>query len=223
MKENGDRMSKNMDSLLNTVESELLTPNQMSLSLLESAIDSFGARTIDFGEVFVQSINYESFSLEDGRVKAGSFSQNSGFGVRAISGEKTGFSYCDGIDANSLINSAKTAASIAKRGGGIKRENYSKTKFLPKYAPVDPLTSMTDKQKANILLEIDQDARRADPRVEEVSASLTSSFEHMLVMSSDGVLAADIRPLVRLSVSVIAVEGNKRERGNAGGGGSCFP
>ena len=219
MKENGDRMSKNMDSLLDTVESELLTPNQMSLSLLESAIDSFGARTIDFGEVFVQSINYESFSLEDGRVKAGSFSQNSGFGVRAISGEKTGFSYCDGIDANSLINSAKTAASIAKRGGGIKRENHSKTKFLPKYAPVDPLTSMTDKQKANILLEIDQDARRADPRVEEVSASLTSSFEHMLVMSSDGVLAADIRPLVRLSVSVIAVEGNKRERGNAGGGG----
>ena len=219
MKENGDRMSKNMDSLLDTVESELLTPNQVSLSLLESAIDSFGARTIDFGEVFVQSINYESFSLEDGRVKAGSFSQNSGFGVRAISGEKTGFSYCDGIDADSLINSAKTAASIAKRGSGIKRENYSKTKFLPKYAPVDPLTSMTDKQKANILLEIDQDARRADPRVEEVSASLTSSFEHMLVMSSDGVLAADIRPLVRLSVSVIAVEGNKRERGNAGGGG----
>ena len=208
-----------MDSLLDTVESELLTPNQVSLSLLESAIDSFGARTIDFGEVFVQSINYESFSLEDGRVKAGSFSQNSGFGVRAISGEKTGFAYCDGIDRNSLMNSAKTAASIAKRGSGIKRESYSKTKSLSKYAPVDPLTSMTDKQKANILLEIDQDARRADPRVEEVSASLTSSFERMLVMSSDGVLAADIRPLVRLSVSVIAVEGNKRERGNAGGGG----
>ncbi len=212
-------MSKNIDSLLDTVESELLTPNQVSLSLLESTIDSFGARTIDFGEVFVQSINYESISLEDGRVKAGTFSQNSGFGVRAISGEKTGFSYCDGIDGNSLINSAKTAASIAKRGSGVKRENYSKTKSLSKYAPVDPLTSMTDKQKANILLEIDQDARRADPRVEEVSASLTSSFEHMLVMSSDGVLAADIRPLVRLSVSVIAVEGNKRERGNAGGGG----
>ncbi len=103
-------MSKNIDSLLDTVVSELLIPNQLSLSILESAIDSFGARSIDFGEVFVQSINYESFSLEDGRVKTGSFSQNSGFGVRAISGEKTGFSYCDGIDADSLISSAKTAA-----------------------------------------------------------------------------------------------------------------
>ena len=151
-------------------------------------------------------------------MKAGSFSQNSGFGVRAISGEKTGFSYCDGIDGNSLINSAKTAASIAKRGSGIKRE-ITRRRSPSKYAPVDPLTSMSDKQKANILLDIDQDARRADSRIEEVSASLTSSFERMLVMSSDGVLAADIRPLVRLSVSVIAVEGNKRERGNAGGGG----
>jgi TldD protein len=212
-------MSNNIDSLIDTVVSELLVPNQLSLSILESAMDSFGARSIDFGEVFIQSINYESFSLEDGRVKAGSFSHNSGFGVRAVSGEKTGFSYCDGIDAHSLIDSAKTASSIAKRGSGIKRENYSKTRSLSKYAPVDPLTSMSDKQKANILLEIDQDARRADPRVEEVSASLTSSFERMLVMSTDGVLAADIRPLVRLSVSVIASEGNKRERGNAGGGG----
>ena len=112
MKENGDRMSKKIDSLLDTVVSDLLIPNQLSLSILESALDSFGARSIDFGEVFVQSINYESFSLEDGRVKAGSFSQNSGFGVRAISGEKTGFSYCDGIDADSLISSAKTEYSI---------------------------------------------------------------------------------------------------------------
>ncbi len=212
-------MSNSIDSLLNTVVSELLIPNQLSLSILESAIDSFGTRSIDFGEVFVQSINYESFSLEDGRVKAGSFSQNSGFGIRAISGEKTGFSYCDGIDADSLMSSAKTAASIAKRGSGIKRENYSKTNSLSKYASVDPLTSMSDEQKAKILLKIDQEARRADPRVEDVSASLTSSFERMLVMSSDGVLAADIRPLVRLSVSVIAVEGRRRERGNAGGGG----
>ena len=212
-------MSKNIHSSLDIAVSELLTPNQLSLSILESAIDSLGGRSIDFGEVFVQSIDYESFSLEDGRVKAGSFSQNSGFGVRAVSGEKTGFSYCDGIDAGSLISSAKTAASIAKRGSGIKRENYSQMNILPKYNSDDPLTSMPDKQKANILLEIDQDARRADPRVEEVSASLTSSFERMLVMSSDGVLAADIRPLVRLNVSVIAVEGNNRERGNAGGGG----
>jgi len=101
--ENGDQMRKNTDSMLDIVLSELLIPNQISVSSLESAMDSFGARSIDFGEVFIQSVNYESFSLEDGRVKAGSFSQNSGFGVRAISGEKTGFSYCDGIDADSLI------------------------------------------------------------------------------------------------------------------------
>ncbi len=219
MKVDDDRMSKNIDSLLNTVVSELLVPNQMSLSSLETAMDSFGSRSIDFGEVFVQSINYESFSLEDGKVKAGSFSQKSGFGVRAISGEKTGFSYCDGIDADSLVGSARTAASIAKRGSGIRREKYAKVNSPPKYSSVDPLKSMPDKDKADILLGIDQDVRKADPRVEEVSASLTSSFERMLVMSSDGVLAADIRPLVRLSVSVITVEGNKRERGNAGGGG----
>ncbi|MGM1234379.1 metalloprotease TldD, partial [Escherichia coli] len=139
--------------------------------------------------------------------------------VRAISGEKTGFAYADQISLLALEQSAQAARTIVRDSGDGKVQTLGAVEHSPLYTSVDPLQSMSREEKLDILRRVDKVAREADKRVQEVTASLSGVYELILVAATDGTLAADVRPLVRLSVSVLVEEDGKRERGASGGGG----
>ncbi|MFV3243161.1 metallopeptidase TldD-related protein, partial [Klebsiella pneumoniae] len=142
-----------------------------------------------------------------------------GVGVRAVSGEKTGFAYADQISKLALEQSAQAARTIVRDTGNGKVQTLGAVEHRALYTSIDPLQSMTREEKLDILRRVDKVARAADQRVQEVSASLSGVYELILVAATDGTLAADVRPLVRLSVSVLVEEDGKRERGSSGGGG----
>lgn len=208
-----------MNEVVATVEKQLLQAKGMSLSDIEHSIGTLLGREIDYGEVFIQSTRGESFGLEDGIVKDGSFGVEAGIGVRALAGEKTGFAYSEDIRLDGLREAAKAAQSIA--GAGVPRglPNFRVGAYPSLYAATDPISSLSDEDKVSLLQRVDQVARAQDPRVQEVNVRISGNHETMLVMASDGTLAADIRPLVRFDVSVIVEHNGRRERGNAGGGG----
>lgn len=139
--------------------------------------------------------------------------------MRAISGEKTGFAYADQISLLALEQSAQAARTIVRDSGDGKVQTLGAVEHSPLYTSVDPLQSMSREEKLDILRRVDKVAREADKRVQEVTASLSGVYELILVAATDGTLAADVRPLVRLSVSVLVEEDGKRERGASGGGG----
>ncbi|WP_139781186.1 metalloprotease TldD, partial [Salmonella enterica] len=157
--------------------------------------------------------------LEDRIIKDGSYNIDQGVGVRAISGEKTGFAYADQISLLALEQSAQAARTIVRENGEGKVKTLAAVAHQPLYTTLDPLQSMSREEKLDILRRVDEAAREADKRVQEVNASLTGVYELILVAATDGTLAADVRPLVRLSVSVQVEEDGKRERGASGGGG----
>jgi TldD protein len=191
----------------------------MAFAEIEETVFDLLSREIDYGEVFVQSTRSESFGLEDGIVKDGAFSVDAGIGVRALAGEKTGFAYSEDIRLDGLQQAAKAARSIAKKGAGRGVPALNATAYPALYEGVDPISSLSDAEKVVLLRQVDGIARAEDARVKEVNVRISASHESMLVMASDGTLAADIRPLVRLDVSVIVQQGERRERGSAGGGG----
>ena len=208
-----------MNEVVATVEKQLLQAKGMSLSDIERSIGVLLGREIDYGEVFIQSTRGESFGLEDGIVKDGSFGVEAGIGVRALAGEKTGFAYSEDIRLDGLREAAKAAKSIA--GTGVTRglPRFRVGTYPSLYAAIDPISSLSDEDKVSLLQRVDQIARAEDPRVQEVNVRISGNHETMMVMASDGTLAADIRPLVRFDVSVIVEHNGRRERGNAGGGG----
>ena len=201
----------------------ILTGTDVSENDVQSAIDELLGNTIDYGEVYIQRVKSESWGLEDGIVKDGSFSVDAGIGVRALSGEKTGFAYCEDVKCAGLHDAAKAAKSIAKSnakiGDGKTQDQYRVESHEPLYVDQDPIRSMDEVAKVALLQRVDQVARQTDPRVKQVNVRVSASHDVMLVMANDGTQAGDIRPLVRLDVSVIVESGSKRERGNAGGGG----
>ena len=154
--------------------------------------------------------------LEDKIIKDGSYHIDQGVGVRAVSGEKTGFAYADQISLNALRQSSEAARSIVREQAAAHALSAVLNRSL--YAPVNPLDSLTREDKIALLHRVDKVARTADPRVQEVNASLSGVYEQVLVAATDGTLAADIRPLVRLSISVQVEDQGKRERGASGGG-----
>lgn len=174
-------------------------------------------KTLDFADAYFQQIYSESWLLEDGIIKRGSFAVHRGVGVRAVSGEKTGFAYADEINLDILHDLTGTAARIIQAGetGVVKVSHQIKYDAL--YSDVHPLTTITEEAKINLLKLVDQEARR-EPRVKQVIASLAGVYEAMVVVGSDGVVAEDLRPLVRLNVTVIAENNGRRESGSAGGG-----
>ena len=176
-------------------------------------------RDVDTGELFFQHRRSESWSLEDGTVKDGYFSVDRGVGVRAISGEKTGFAYADDIALPALAQAADAARSIARAGGDRSVQAYARTAPTPRYAALDPIGSANEDEKVALLQRIDAFARDLDPRVAEVTARIAATHEMSLVVASDGTLAGDIRPLVRFDVTVIAEQDGRRERGFGGSGG----
>ena len=208
-----------MNDVVATVEQQLLQARGLGLGDIEQGIGMLLGREIDYGEVFIQSTRGESFGLEDGIVKDGSFGVEAGIGVRALAGEKTGFAYSEDIRLDGLREAAKAAQSIVKAGSARGLPGYKATEYPALYAEADPISSLSAEDKVSLLQRIDRVARAQDPKVKEVNVRISGNHESMLVMASDGTLAADIRPLVRFDVSVIVEHNGRRERGNAGGGG----
>lgn len=205
--------------IVNQVSERLLNPNNLSQKDLMHLLDMLSARQIDFGDLYFLSGYYESWSLEDRIIKSASFHRDQGVGVRAIVGEKTGFAYTDQLTLDRLEQSVSAANSITKLQTPVSVTPFKSADIVAKYQSINPINSFSQEQKVAILRQVDQLARSIDPRVIEVSASLTGSYEDILIAATDGTLCADIRPLVRLSVSVIVEQAGKREHGSSGGGG----
>ena len=195
---------------LNLVSEQLLAANGLKHQDLFAILGQLAERRLDYGDLYFQSSYHESWVLEDRIIKDGSYNIDQGVGVRAISGEKTGFAYADQISLLALEQSAQAARTIVRDSGDGKVQTLGAVEHSPLYTSVD---------KLDILRRVDKVAREADKRVQEVTASLSGVYELILVAATDGTLAADVRPLVRLSVSVLVEEDGKRERGASGGGG----
>ena len=204
---------------LDMAREALLSPYGLGESDLQTVLDQLMGHSIDYADLYFQLSRHESWMLEDGIVREGHHGIEQGVGVRAVSGEKTGFAYSDEIMLPALTEAADAARAIARSGRQGAVQAWQQHAGQRLYLPVDPLSSLDADQKITLLRELDAEARRQDPRVKQVVVSLASTHEVILVAASDGTLAADVRPLVRMNVSVIAEQGDRREQGSAGGGG----
>jgi TldD protein len=200
-------------------ESRLLLPAGLDSNGLDRAFGALLGPGIDFGDLYFQHARRESWSMEDGIVKDGAHSIEQGVGVRAISGEKTGFAYSDEIDTQALLEAAGSARAIARDGTASVARTLVPGSGRSLYAPEDPIDALGNEAKVEALRAIDRLLRAADPRVQQVMVSLAGGVDTILVARSDGVLAADVRPLVRINVQVIVEQNGRRESGYAGGGG----
>jgi TldD protein len=174
---------------------------------------------VDYADLYFQYTRSEGWSLEEGQVKSGSFNIEQGVGVRAVSGEKTAFAYSDDISQPALLAAAEATRAIAKAGAIHKPHAVARKSGHALYQPIDPLTSLKDAEKVALLEKLERYARAVDSRVTQVMANLASEYDVVLIARSDGHQAADVRPLVRLSLQVIAEQDGRREQGSAGGGG----
>lgn len=206
-------------SPLELARNRLLVPAGLDDRHLDEALGRMLTGGVDAAELYFQFVRHESWSLEDGMVKEGSHSIDQGVGVRAISGDKTGFAYSDELVVPALMSAADAARAISRQGqsGGLQAWQARPGRKL--YSAVDPLTTLDDGAKVELLQTVDRMARALDPRVTQVMASLAAVHEMVLVCASDGTLAADVRPLIRLNVSVIVEQKGRREQGSSGGGG----
>ena len=206
-------------ALLNTASQYLLTPYDLDHNALGRVFGQIMTHSVDYADLYFQYSRTEGWSLEEGKVKSGSFNIDQGVGVRAVSGEKTAFAYSDEINLTALTAAATATRAIAASGGDGKMPVVQSGHPRKLYAPQDPIASLSDTDKVRMLEKLEKYARDLDPRVTQVMAGLAAEFDVILVARSDGVMAADVRPLTRLSVTVIAEEGESREQGSAGGGG----
>ena len=206
---------------LATANDLLLAPFGLTEVDLGKTLGIIGQRQIDDADLYFQYTRAEGWSLEEGIVKTGSFSIDQGVGVRAVTGEKTAFAYADDISAASLNDAAHTvrAISTAARSDRIKLPRRTVAKSRRLYDSLDPIGSLDRTAKVTLLERVEQMARAVDPRIVQVMAGLASEYDVVLVARLDGSLAADVRPLVRLSVTVIAEQNGRREVGSFGGGG----
>jgi TldD protein len=203
---------------LATARATLLEPYGLDEAHLSRVLGSMFTRQIDYADLYFQYVRSEGWSLEEGIVKSGSFNIEQGVGVRAVAGERTAFAYSDDISVAALEDAATATSAIGRQGQSktVKAAGGAARKL---YGAADPLVSLEAGVKVKLLERIEKIARGLDNRVTQVMASLGGTYEVVLVARSDGVLAADVRPLVRLSISVIAEENGRRESGGAGGGG----
>ena len=208
-------------SNLSVARDVLLTPFALDEATLIKTIGTMFTHKVDYADLYFQSTKSESWSLEEGIVKTGSFSIDQGVGVRAVSGDKTAFAYSDEISERALLEAAAATRTIARQGAGkVKVAGAAQAAGgRDLYLPNDPLTSLDATEKVKLLERVEKIARAKDPRIVQVMAGLAAEYDVVLVLRSDGVLAADIRPLVRLSVTVIAEQNGRREMGSSGGGG----
>jgi TldD protein len=210
----------NQHSALAQAESLLLAPFSLSEADLSRTFGQIMSHQVDYADLYFQYARSEAWSLDEGIVKSGSFNIDQGVGVRAISGEKTAFAYSDDISRMALTDAATAVRAIAAAGqDGVLPALQATRQARALYVPNDPLASLPAEAKVKLLERLEGFAKAADPRVVQVMASLAGEYEVILVAGSDGRLAADVRPLVRCSISVIVEANGKREQGASGGGG----
>jgi len=203
---------------MNNVEQNLLTDSQLTREQLEQTLSYIHQHQVDYADLYFQSSYNETWVLEDGLVKEGSYNIERGVGVRAVSGEKTGFSYSDAINIEALNKAAMAARSIAQAGESKTVQVFSDVTAKQQFAPLQPITSMSDNDKVALLKEIENYIRELAPDAQQVVSSMSAVYEEVLVAASDGTFATDIRPLIRLNCSVLLEKNGRRERGGAGGG-----
>ena len=197
----------------------LLEPGGLDAARLGQTLDLVLGAKVDAADLYFQVSHEESWSLEDGIVKEGSASIEQGVGVRAMAGERTGFAYSDEIQPRALEEAARAARAIAGRGGSGSMQAWHRVNGRSLYLPADPTLSLSDQQKVAWLERVDREARKLDPRIVRVMASVHAVHELILIATSEGALAADVRPLVRMNVSVLVEQNGRREQGYCGAGG----
>jgi TldD protein len=196
----------------------MLEPAGLRRGHLNDALGSINRRDVDAADLYFQISRQESWSMEDGRIKEGSFNLDQGVGVRAVCGEKTGFAYSDEILLPALIEAAGAARAISRQGQSREVRVHTGRPPMALYATTDPITSISDEQKTGLMRRIENATRKLDHRIEQVIVSISSNQDLILIAAADGTLAADIRPLVRMNVSVIVEQDGRREQGYSGGG-----
>jgi TldD protein len=206
---------------LATAKSLLLSPFGLDETHLARALNEIKAHKVDEADLYFQYTRSEGWSLEEGIVKTGSFSIDQGVGVRAVSGEKTAFAYSDDISEASLLDAARTVRTIssAAKSARVKTVTQKVAGARKLYPAMDPIATLDSQAKVDLLGRVEKLARAKDPRVSQVMAGLAAEYDVVLVARADGTIAADVRPLVRLSVTVIAEQKGRREVGSGGGGG----
>jgi TldD protein len=213
------------DTTFTLVQHSLLASHAIEVRHLEQIFKKMMAHRVDYADLYFQYSRAESWALEEGIVKSGSFGIEQGVGVRAVNGEKTAFAYSDDISLPALESAALATRAIARQGGNQKAPLLGRNKGVSPgnvkslYLPHDPIGSLKDADKVSLLERLERYARALDPRVTQVMAGLAGEYDMVLLARSDGLLNADIRPLVRLSLQVIVESNGKREQGSAGGGG----
>ena len=207
------------DPLFSTAQATLLTPYGLDVGALQQVFDRIMTHQVDYADLYFQYTRAEGWSLEEGQVKSGSFNIDQGVGVRAVSGDKTAFAYSDDISLPALTAAAEATRAIARQGAASSVPALRGAAKGKLYLPHDPIASLKDAEKVALLERLERHARSLDPRVTQVMASLAGEYEVVLIARNDGLLAADVRPLVRVSLQVIVEDGGRREQGSAGGGG----
>jgi len=208
-----------MIDIIEKVKHDLLDPGGLTDNHLHKVMHELSGRQIDYSDLYFQSTYSESWVYENGIVKSGSFDIDRGVGVRAISGEKTGFAYADDIELPALLQASQAARSIAQLGSDKTTQVWHRESGKTLYQPLNPLHSLNENDKIKLLQEIEKYLRDKESRIVQVNLSLMGEYETILVMSSDGHLACDVRPLVRFNISLVIESNGRREHGYAGGGG----
>lgn len=210
-----------MTNLIQTATDFLLNPVNLHTRDLEDAVGHAMGKSIDYADIYLQSRQEENWSLEEGIVKDSAFSIDYGFGLRVISGEKTGFAYADDINQRTLLQAAHSAKSIAHQRGVDHIAHSKNTSAVPLYPALNPLNTLKESEKVDLLRRVDRYVRDKDPRVIQVMVSLSGQYEVVLIINNEGMMAADVRPLVYFSLRVVVEEKGRREYGVGGGGGRC--
>ncbi|WP_100643550.1 metalloprotease TldD [Alteromonas facilis] len=204
---------------MNQVEEHLLHQSGLTNTDLENALSAMLSHQNDFADLYFQSSQHESWVLEDGIIKEGSYNIERGVGVRAVSGEKTGFAYSDAVNADALMTASNAARSISAHGGTTKVNGFDRQIPPALYSSDNPLKALAEKEKIALLRAVDHYVRQQQPDVSQVIVSLTGVYEEILVVASDGTYSTDQRPLIRLNCSVLLEQDGRRERGASGMGG----
>ncbi len=208
-----------MSHALEIAQRQILEPGGLDETKLQSTLGKLMGRALDDADLYFQAVRSESWVLEDGIVKDGAHNIEQGVGVRAVSGEKSGFAYADEVALPALTSAANAARAITRSGGDGKVMAWQRVTGRSLYQPEDPISSIDEAARIALLESVDAEARRQDPRVKQVIVSLAGEFNRILVARADGGMSADVRPLVRMNVSVIVEQDGRREQASSGGGG----
>ncbi len=204
--------------LLDQVKNEILYCSGLQTQDIDTVINTLLNTPVDIADIYFQSSHFESWSLEGGIIKEGSHSIERGAGVRVVSGEKTGFAYTDRLELPLLMEAARNVKAIVRQGQNAHSKINGRQDFSQLYLPVNPLKSLADQEKIELLQRLDRTTRQLDNRIEEVMINLIAAFDNILVAKQDGSWCADVRPLVRMNITVIMTENGRREQGSMGGG-----